>query len=96
MTTDYGFRVTDGANTLAIDTINTYDDTVVINLLNAPTSDVYVRYGHDYLGAGLTILNGASGNLRDSTDEPVVIDGQTKPMFYVGPHFELKAVKEAI
>ncbi|MEI1709153.1 pyocin knob domain-containing protein [Acinetobacter baumannii] len=96
MTTDYGFRVTDGANTLAIDTINTYDDTVVINLLNAPTSDVYVRYGHDYLGAGLTILNGASGNLRDSTDEPVVIDGQTKPMFYVAPHFELKAVKEAI
>ncbi|ELX8353283.1 TPA: hypothetical protein OUE79_000798 [Acinetobacter baumannii] len=96
MTTDYGFRVTDGANTLAIDTINTYDDTVVINLLNAPTSEIYVRYGHDYLGAGLTILNGASGNLRDSTDEPVVIDGQTKPMFYVAPHFELKAVKEAI
>lgn len=96
MTTDYGFRVTDGVNTLAIDTINTYDDTVVINLLNAPTSDVYVRYGYDYLGAGLTILNGASGNLRDSTDESVVIDGQTKPMFYVGPHFELKAVKEAI
>ncbi|MBO2842465.1 pyocin knob domain-containing protein [Acinetobacter baumannii] len=96
MTTDYGFRVTDGANTLAIDTINAYEDTVVINLLNAPTSDVYVRYGHDYLGSGLTILNGASGNLRDSTDETVVIAGETKPMFYVAPHFELKAIKEAI
>lgn len=96
MTTDYGFRVTDGTNTLAIDTINTYEDTVVINLLNAPTSDVFVRYGYDYLGTGLTIYNGASGNLRDSTDETVVIDGQTKPMFYVAPHFELKAIKEAI
>jgi hypothetical protein len=96
MTTDYGFRVTDGANTLAIDTINAYEDTVVINLLNTPSSDVYVRYAYDYLGSGLTILNGASGNLRDSTDEPVVIAGETKPMFYVAPHFELKAIKEAI
>ncbi|EXC10564.1 cellulosome enzyme domain protein, partial [Acinetobacter baumannii 724909] len=50
-----------------------------------------VRYALDYLGAGLSIDGGASGNLRDSTTDSIEIAGVERPLYHVCPHFELTA-----
>lgn len=90
-TTDYGFKVMQGTSSISITSINTINDTVVLQLSSTPTDNIKIRYGLDYLGTGLIFTEGASGNLRDSTPEQVVIDGTVKPLFHVCPHFELTA-----
>ena len=90
-TTNAGFRVVDGVNNVAISSVSALNDTVVITLASAPSSNLQVRYALDYLGTGLSFTGGASGNLRDSTADTVEIAGQTKPLYHVCPHFELTA-----
>lgn len=88
--TDFGFKLLDGVNQVAISSIIADGDTVTIQLVSTPTKDLKVRYAKDYRGAGL-IVNGASGNLRDSTTDSVDILGIKRPLYHVCPHFELTA-----
>jgi hypothetical protein len=91
-TTDLGFRVTSNGTTVAISNIAVEGSAVVITLAAVPTGTVKVRYALDYLGQGLTIDTGASGNLRDSNPDTIRIDGITRPLYNLCPHFELTAV----
>ncbi|MCU4331945.1 hypothetical protein [Acinetobacter pittii] len=90
-TTNAGFKVMNGSSEIPITSVTALDDTVILQLTSAPTSPVKVRYALDYLGTGLIIREGASGNLRDSTKDTAVIAGVTKPLYHVCPHFELTA-----
>jgi hypothetical protein len=90
-TTNAGFKVMSGSSEIAINSVTASNDTVILQLASTPTSNVQVRYALDYLGAGLTITGGASGNLRDSTSDSIEIAGVTKPLYHVCPHFELTA-----
>lgn len=104
ITTDNGFKVllldengavqldANGQQVAAdITEIITKDDTVLLQLAEPVTWGALVRYALDYQGAGLTLTEGASGNLRDSTKETVLIEGIIKPLYHVCPHFELTA-----
>ena len=90
-TTNAGFKVMNGASEIAITSVTASDDTVILQLASAPTASVQVRYALDYLGTGLTITGGASGNLRDSTTDSTEIAGAIKPLYHVCPHFEMTA-----
>ena len=91
MTTNAGFKVMNGSTEITILSVNTSDDTVILQLASTPSSSVQVRYALDYLGAGLTITDGASGNLRDSTKDKIAIAGVDRSLYHVCPHFELTA-----
>ncbi|MEO9300552.1 hypothetical protein ABI223_02145 [Acinetobacter pittii] len=91
-TTDSGFKVLVDGSSATISSITPQEDKVVLKLSQPPLGSVKVRYALDYLGTGLTITGGASGNLRDSTPEQVEIGGVLKPLYHVCPHFELTAV----
>lgn len=104
ITTDDGFKVylldddgliakdSNGLDiVLPISTITATNDTVILELGSLATNQILVRYAMDYLGTGLNILNGASGNLRDSTPDSVVIGNTPQPLYHVCPHFELIA-----
>lgn len=94
-TKDSGFAVSAGGVAQTISAVEVLNgDTVVITLDSAITSVPQVRYAFDNLGAGLTIQNGASGNLRDSCPDTCIIAGSEKPMFYLCPHFKLNAISE--
>lgn len=92
-TTNAGFKVMNGSTELPITTngVTAIDDTVVINLVNAPATNVQVRYALDYLGSGLIVKDGASGNLRDSTPDSIEIAGVSRPLYHLAPHFEITA-----
>ncbi|WP_292065992.1 hypothetical protein [Brevundimonas sp. UBA7664] len=92
VTTDHGFAVTDDAAAAEIESIAVSGRDVVITLSDIPTGDVVVRYALDHLGAGLTITNGASGNLRDSTPDTAMISGLACPLWHVSPAFQLNAI----
>ncbi|HDH1529563.1 TPA: hypothetical protein PIU36_004843 [Klebsiella quasipneumoniae subsp. similipneumoniae] len=94
-TKDSGFAVSAGGVAQTISAVEVLNgDTVVITLDSAITSAPQVRYAFDNVGAGLTIQNGASGNLRDSCPDTCIIAGSEKPMFYLCPHFKLNAISE--
>ncbi|HDU8151096.1 TPA: sialate O-acetylesterase [Acinetobacter baumannii] len=90
-TTNHGFKVTDNGLNVAFSTPTIDGDTVVIQLASVPSGIVKVRYALDYLGTGLSITGGASGNLRDSTTDSIEIAGVERPLYHVCPHFELTA-----
>lgn len=92
-TTNYGFAVLDGGAAATVSAIKTDGRDVVITLASVPTGAVTVRYALDYLGAGLAIGNGASGNLRDSTTDTISISSVSRPLYHVAPAFELAAIK---
>lgn len=92
-TTNYGFAVLDGVAAATVSAIKTDGRDVVITLASVPTGAVTVRYALDYLGAGLAIGNGASGNLRDSTTDTISISSVSRPLYHVAPAFELAAIK---
>lgn len=91
VTTDKGFKVLDGASAATISSIAVDGSDVVITLSAVPADVVKVRYALDYIGAGLTITGGGSGNLRDSTPETYLVDGIARPLYHVCPHVELTA-----
>ncbi|MGK2118572.1 hypothetical protein ACR93O_00435 [Klebsiella pneumoniae] len=96
-TQDYGFSVYSGGSKVTINAVSIENgDTVVIETSESSLSSVVVKYGIDYLGAGLNIQMGASGNLRDSTPETQFIDGENRPLFYLCPHLEFNAINGAI
>ena len=92
---DYGFMVkgrTTGS-AIPISAIETASNQVRLTLTEIPTEAVTIRYALDYLGTGLNIVNGASGNLRDSEPAVINIQGVDRPLFNVCPHFELNVIK---
>lgn len=91
-TTDFGFKVVDNTGAAVIHTaiaISSDGTKIELELGSVPTNPIKVRYALDYLGTGLTIGDGASGNLRDSTDDQVSFGGNTYNLWHVCPHFEL-------
>ncbi|MBT0720462.1 hypothetical protein HGT70_04095 [Rosenbergiella collisarenosi] len=95
-TKDYGFSVYVAGTAQSISSIAIGSDgnSVVITLGANPSSAPEVRYAFDNLGDGLNISNGASGNLRDSCSDTCFINNETKPMYYICPHFKLTATSE--
>lgn len=90
-TTNFGFKVVDHLNndvTISSIEVKT-DDEVHITLGGVPANPIKVRYALDFLGAGINLTGGASGNLRDSTTDSCVIEGVTKPLYHICPHFQL-------
>ncbi|HBZ9025045.1 hypothetical protein K9I53_14185 [Klebsiella quasipneumoniae] len=98
LTTNYGFKVQDsagaaiGISSVAIEG----DDTVLITLSSTPSAAPLVRYALDYLAPGLVIVNGASGNLCDSTVEKCTFGGTDYSMEYYSPAFELQSITTSI
>ena len=88
-TRNFGFRVMDGNVEVPIASIVVNRTEVCIVLAREPLGAVAVRYGLDFLGEGLTIVGGASGNLRDSDPSCIEISGALSPLYNVCPHFEL-------
>ncbi|WP_041172307.1 sialate O-acetylesterase [Acinetobacter baumannii] len=91
LSTDHGFKVLVDGDATTIVSVTAQDDKVVLKLSEPPTGVVKVRYALDHLGAGINLTGGASGNLRDSTADEILIDGVLKPLYHVCPHFELTA-----
>ncbi|HGS7531984.1 TPA: sialate O-acetylesterase [Klebsiella pneumoniae] len=95
LTTNYGFKTqvpVTGENIGINSIVMEGDDTVLITLSSTPTVAPIVRYGMDYLAPGLNIVNGASGNLCDSTTETCTIEGVVYGMEYYAPGFELQSI----
>jgi len=92
-TTGAGFKVTSSTGTSTITNVYVENgDTVVLALAEAPGTGVQVRCGLDYLGAGLTINNGATHNLRDSSTATFRKAGVDYPILNVAPHFAIPAI----
>ncbi|MDS7927574.1 hypothetical protein [Acinetobacter sp. V115_6] len=92
-----GFAVFDGSNEIMLtDWYVQNGDEVVLELATTPTGTVTVNYAIDYLASSLQLFKGASGNLRDSCTDTCQVEGETKPMFYICPHFSLTAISENI
>lgn len=90
-----GFSVIAGGVAQTVSSVEVHSgDSVVLTLSSSLTVSPQVRYAFDNLGTGLTIQNGASGNLRDSCPDTCVIAGNEKPMFYLCPHFKINAISE--
>jgi len=92
-TTNFGFKVTAGSSTATISSVGVDGPDVLIHLTTVPVGQIVVRYALDSLGTGLGISGGASGNLRDSTQDQVIIGSQTINLWHVSPAFQLTAVK---
>ncbi|HBV2088844.1 TPA: hypothetical protein MDR36_001494 [Klebsiella quasipneumoniae] len=94
-TTDNGFVVkgSTSGTALTIASMRAEGNKVKITLAATPEENIILRYALDYLGAGLTIVNGASGNLRDSDPSTINIQGVDRPLFHVCPHFEMNVIK---
>lgn len=92
-TTDNGFKVLVNDTAATISGISAENDKVIIKLSSPPATgaSVIVRYALDYLGTGINLTGGASGNLRDSTTDSIEIAGVERPLYHVCPHFELTA-----
>lgn len=86
--TDYGLKVVDSSGSeVVITSVSTEGSNVIIEL--SSDKGVEVRYGYDYLANGLGIMNGGSGNIRDTTDESITIDGVERKLWHWCPHFIL-------
>jgi len=91
-TTDYGFAVEDTVGLITLDSVVIDNNDVVITLASTPVGATTVRYAMDYLGTGLSLTNGASGNLRDSDPTYITISSINRPLYNVAPHFELTVI----
>lgn len=92
-TADFGFKVTADGSDQAISAIAASGNEVTITLAAVPSGALELRYGLDHLAVGLTITNGASGNLRDSAPDTAVIDGATVALHHACPHFKTPVTK---
>lgn len=92
-TQDNGFAISDGTNLLTIQSMVANEDTVTIELVDLPPVNITVRYGLDYMSTTKFILEGRTGNLRESTEDTVKIKNTIYPLYHVCPHFELPVIK---
>lgn len=92
-TTDFGFRVVDDAGAVGLSNIAASGWEVKMTLSRALGDNSRARYALDYLGTGLTIASGASGNLRDTTPGEHKVDGVVHPSWLVAPALEIPVLK---
>ncbi|HBR1047645.1 TPA: hypothetical protein L9K67_005320 [Klebsiella pneumoniae] len=96
-TKNYGFTVFVGSTEQNITGVAIESgDTVVITVSAVLSAAPTVRYALDNLGTGLSIINGASGNLRDSSPDTCTVNGEVLPMYYICPHFKINAITNII
>ena len=88
-TANFGFKVLDEAGTPTISSIAVDGNDLLVTLSALPTGEAWFRAGMDYLGAGLTITEGASTNLRDSDPSVINIGSTSYPLYNVCPHFQM-------
>jgi hypothetical protein len=89
--TQYGFRVVDDGGDVALADIKAVADRVTGTLARPLGANPRLRYGLDYLGDGMSISTGASGNVRDSDPATAIIDaasGDVRPLYNWLPAFE--------
>lgn len=101
--TDNGVKVSDGTGTLTlsgmavtdlgVDSASGMRLTRLSMTLNRTlgTNPVF-RYAKDFLGSGLSITSGASGNIFDTTAETITIDGNVYSMAHAAPPITLSIV----
>lgn len=93
-TTDFGFKVSDESGSITLSSIqvaNSY--TVTMTLSRTTGASIVVRYGLDYEGSSSTLRSAGTGNLRDTTADTCTVNGVTKQLWHLSPHFELTVVK---
>ncbi|WAC20976.1 hypothetical protein OVA24_06220 [Luteolibacter sp. SL250] len=83
-TPSHGFQVEDEDGMVPISSIEVMEDRVRIVVARDLEGDTEVRYALDNNGTG--IINGASGNLRDSTADAFWIDGVSHLLPRAAPH----------
>jgi hypothetical protein len=72
---DYGFVIEDDAGRLAIKSVEVIEPTKIRIIVNRKlTTNPRLRYALDYLGPGMLLNDGASGNLRDSDSRSFLFD----------------------
>ena len=90
----FGFRLADDSGDVALSNGAVVGGTAVqFTLARSLGANPRIRLGLDYLGAGMTLTGGGSHNLRDSTDDPVTVNGMVRPLWHVAPHFEIPIIK---
>jgi hypothetical protein len=89
--TQLGFALSDGTGAVTLSNIMVVNgDTIQMTLSRSLGSSPVLRYARDAIAAlGPTILGGAGGNLRDSTDDTFSHAGTTYPLWHVCPSFSL-------
>lgn len=93
-TQDSGFCVKDASgNTVAVSAIATSGNTVMMTLASVPASALTLRYALDYLASELNIINGASGNLRDSCPDTINVLSENRHLYNWCPAFSLPVIK---
>lgn len=87
-TTNDGYHAYDSNGELVILAREITGNGTIVRLTfnRTPKGLLTVTYAHKYLGVGLNIKNGASGNLRDSTPDISIINNVRYPEYYVAPH----------
>jgi hypothetical protein len=90
LATNFGFRIKDDTGNLTLSNIvvTADGDTVQFTLNRALGANPVVRYALDYLGSGVALLDGASGNLCDSNADTFVEGSTTYSLRHWAPHFE--------
>ena len=84
-TTAYGFRLVDNAGTVPLASVTLGTDRVTFQTTRAISGTLTVRYGLDYNTTGW--INGAAGNLCDSTTDGALIGGRVLAMPHWCPAF---------
>lgn len=84
-----GFNVTDGSGNNPISSVSIVGDTIVMPLSRALASAPVLNYGMNYLDAQYSIVNGASGDVCDSTPDFFTHSSTKYPMLQRSPHFSL-------
>jgi hypothetical protein len=93
LTTDNGFQARDDAGFIAISAQRIEGgDTWAATMVRPMGAGATVRYAVDYVGVGQSALQAGCGNLRDSTNDPIVVDGVGYATPHVAPAFTLPVV----
>ena len=90
-TTDHGFKLIDSTGTVPFSSITLDGSDVVFLASRTITGALEVRYGLDYNTTPW--INGAGGNLTDSTTDAVWISGVQRVLSHWCPAFKLTATK---
>lgn len=90
-TTDHGFKLVDTTGTVPFTSITVSGSTVVFLASRAITGTLQVRYGLDYNTT--PFINGAGGNLTDSTTDSVWINGTLQTLQHWCPAFTATATR---
>lgn len=97
---DNGIRIIDNTGTLALSSLavgtarqnpatGLWETPITCTLSRALGTNPRFRYARDVIGAGMTITNGASGNVFGTETETVVISGTTYSLAHAAPPADL-------